>query len=673
MEERVAAAGVKRDKPILVVLGNPPYNAFAGVGTTQEERDLVAPYKNGLVKAWGIKKFNLDDLYVRFFRMAERRIAEQTGQGVVSYISSSSHLSDPSFVVMRRRFLNEFDRLWFDNMNGDSRETGKRTPDGKPDPSVFSTEYNKAGIRVGTAVSVLVRKKEREAEPTVRYRELWGVDKRAELLQSLKAIDLTAQYKEARPTGQNRYTFRPGRVSDIYQTWPRIADLCAAGPYNGPVERRGQALISTDKLALAERIQAYFDKSVSNEMIATIYPSLMMTGNRIVGPEAREKILKAHVYDPSAITRYPFKPFDVRWCYLANLRPLFSEPAPELLDQRFPGNSYLVVRETGDKDSNSPPFYFSSLICDYHSLVVEAKHIPILRRSMPFTTGHKHQRQGQLLNESDRTPVTTTNLSPSSREYLATLGIPEPKAGSKAAALVWTHALAIGYSPQYLEGNRDSLRRDWPRIPLPATRELLEASAAQGDRLAALLDTENTVPGVTTGPVRTELAVVGSITRQGGGQLQPGDRELTAGWGHRGKDGAVMPGKGKVLERDYSPEERAAIQEGAARLGLSLKDALACLGDTTYDIYLNDVAYWRNVPKGVWGYIIGGYQVMKKWLSYREQSILGRGLRPEEIREVTDMARRLAAILLLQPSLDANYQACKADTYPWPGGTVEKL
>ena len=135
-----------------MILGNPPYNAFAGVSAVAE-KVLVEPYKEGLISSWGIKKFNLDDLYVRFFGLAERRIAGMTGKGVVCYISNFSYLGDPSFVVMRQRFLSEFDALWFDCLNGDSRETGKVTPEGKPDPSVFSTEFNKEGIRVGTAIA----------------------------------------------------------------------------------------------------------------------------------------------------------------------------------------------------------------------------------------------------------------------------------------------------------------------------------------------------------------------------------------------------------------------------------------------------------------------------------------------------------------------------------------
>jgi hypothetical protein len=112
--------------------------------------------------------------------------------------------------------------------------------------------------------------------------------------------------------------------------------------------------------------------------------------------------------------------------------------------------------------------------------------------------------------------------------------------------------------------------------------------------------------------------------------------------------------------------ERAAIAEGATRFGLDPEEAFACLGETTNDVYLNDTAFWGNVPEAVWDYTIGGYQVMKKWLSYREQDLLGRALSLDEVREVTDMARRIAAILLLGPRLDANYRAVRDAAYPWP-------
>jgi predicted helicase len=241
-EERDAAEEVKRDKPILVILGNPPYNAFAGVSAAAE-KILVEPYKESLVSKWGIKKFNLDDLYIRFFGLAERRIAEMTRKGVVCYISNFSYLGGSSFVVMRQRFLGEFDTLWFDCLNGDSRETGKITPEGKPDPSVFSTEYNREGIRVGTTVCLMVRKHGREDTPTVRFRHFWGVTKRADLLESLKTPNFDDQYKTAIPNENNRFCFRPSEVADYYLEWPKIVELCGEAPIQGMDEDRANALI----------------------------------------------------------------------------------------------------------------------------------------------------------------------------------------------------------------------------------------------------------------------------------------------------------------------------------------------------------------------------------------------------------------------------------------------
>ncbi len=74
-------------------------------------------------------------------------------------------------------------------------------------------------------------------------------------------------------------------------------------------------------------------------------------------------------------------------------------------------------------------------------------------------------------------------------------------------------------------------------------------------------------------------------------------------------------------------------------------DALPALGKTAFEIHLNANAFWRNVPAAVWHYRLGGYQILKKWLSYRERPVLGRPLRPEEVQHFTDTARRIGTIL----------------------------
>jgi hypothetical protein len=229
-----------------------------------------------------------------------------------------------------------------------------------------------------------------------------------------------------------------------------------------------------------------------------------------------------------------------------------------------------------------------------------------------------------------QTAKIIANLSDQARSYLASLGLPDPDMDQATAEVIWLHALAIGYAPAYLKENADGIRQDWPRIPLPASKDALLASAELGRKIAALLDTETPVPGVTAGAIPDELKSIAVFTRVDGQPVNPdaGDLDLTAGWGHTGKAGVTMPGKGKIVKH---------------------KGAL--------DIYLNDRCCWRNIPQEVWDYTIGGYQVIKKWLSYREKSLLGRGLTIEEVRYVSDTARRIAALVGMARLLDTNFRA----------------
>jgi len=670
-EERDSADEVKQAKPILVILGNPPYNAFAGVSPA-EEQGLVEPYKEGLISEWKIKKFNLDHLYVRFFRLAERRIAEKKpGRGVVCFISKFSYLGDPSFVVMRKRFLSEFDKMWFDCLNGDSRETGKLTPEGKPDPSVFSTEYNKEGIRVGTAIGLMVRKAEKEKKPTILFRHFWGVTKRSNLVVSLEGKNSSKHYKKAEATNENRFSFRPSTVALDYLGWPKLIELSNLPPFNGPIERRGNSLVLFEsERKLFDNLKIYLDDSKTDDEVEALSAEWMHSSGEFDSIKARKRLKGIVKYDPTKIVRYPFKPFDLRLAYLdSEIQPLFSRPSPELLEHKMviPFNSFFISRDTADKDPEGPPFYYSPLVCDYDSISGHARHFPFMLSAKKLKSKKGRENQGELLPEESNQVKPAANLSAQARTYLAKLDIANPDTDAEIAGLIWMHSLAIGYSPSYLKENADGIRQDWPRIPLPCTKKLLLHSASLGKQIAALLDTEHNVAGIVSGTNRPEIKAIGSISKIRGSALDPNSAEIaiTAGWGHAGKDGVTMPGKGKLVEREYTSEEIKAIKEGAKPLCLTFDTALKQLGETTYDVYLNEGAFWKNIPINVWEYYIGGYQVIKKWLSYREKELLKRSLTIEEVREVMNMARRIAAIVLLQHELDKNYQAVKNAPYSW--------
>ena len=641
--ERDQAERVKRDVPILVVLGNPPYNAFAGT-SPDEEAGLVEPYKDGLIAQWNIKKFNLDDLYVRFFRIAERRIAE-TGRGVVSYISNYSWTREPSYVVMRQHLLQSFDKLWIENLHGDRNRT-EYAPDGTTSETVFAMRGFSPGIRQGVVIGLAVRSGKVDEAKIVRYRN--DIDagrahmRREQLLDSLSCADFDGQYEIADPQPWNRLSFRPRDVGSSYLAWPKLSDLAVLEPVNGLMEKRGGALIDINLSALQIRMQTYFDSAID-------WASFQLTGNplaknaaRYKAKETREKALVSETFDPSRLIRYVVRPFDVRYAYYTGFRPIWNESRPKLWTQYASGNQFLMTRKAGATDPEGPPTFFTQCLSDDHCLRTDAFLLPFA----------KHDPADGMLASS-----TMANLSAPARAWLSYLGHPEPDQHATTAAAPWHHALAITYAPQYLGDNADGIAIDWPRIPLPNVRSLLNGSAALGARVAALLDTEVDLPGVTTGNVAAHLRVLGGISNT--------DLRVSAGWGRRDRSGRVNPGRGKTVTRNWSASEKDSFRSGFAAEGYDEARAFALLGPAV-DIYLNDTTFWRGVPQATWEYVIGGYLVLKKWLSYRDYVVLGRSLTKEEVREVTAMVRRLTALILLSDELDSNYAACRDAAYEWP-------
>jgi hypothetical protein len=642
-QERDAAEAIKQQKPILVVVGNPPYNGYAGMATA-EERALTDAYRT-TKKAPPPQGQGLNDLYVRFFRMAERRIVEKTGKGIVCFISNYSWLDGLSFTGMRERYLEVFDKIWIDCLNGDKYKTGKLTPDGKPDPSIFSTEHNREGIQVGTAIALLARKEGHQPAGSVSVAQFWGVEKRSKLATLVTEGD-SPTYREAIPESALGLPFLVGSVADSYTSWPLLTDLFPVS-YPGVKTSRDDLVVDIDRDRLVGRMQTYFDPDVSDEEMSRL-TLVAMTDTARFGARKTRAALVRRGFLPENVVRYCYRPFDLRWLYWEPETKLLDEKRSDYFAQSGGGNRALVSQQKARREWSWP------------QSITHIGCLDLMDRGASCFPEVLKGGVGESLLSQDLGAPERPNLTAQAVKYL------ELVCGSTTASL-FDHAVCVMHAPAYSTENSGALRQDWPRIPLPDSKELLLASAELGRKVADLLDPETEVAGVTGGSVRPELRVMGVPTRIDGRPLndKAGDLAVTAGWGHAGRGGVTMPGKGKTMTRPWTEDERTAIAHGAEALGLSADEALAQLGDEAVDVYLNDVAYWRGVPAGVWRYTIGGYQVMKKWLSYREKPLLGRDLKPEEVREVQHMARRIAAILLLQPALDANYSAVKADTYEW--------
>ena len=618
-EERDRAERVKQEKPILVILGNPPYDGYAGMAV-DDERELSEAYRT-TKRVRRPEGQGLNDPYVRFFRMAERRIAEKTGRGVICFISNYSWLDRPSFTGMRERYLEAFDSVRIDNLHGD-RIISEYTPDGRTSETVFALRGQSPGIKVGTCIALLSRSgtgTETSTAVRVRYRDFHQAradERRRALLDSLDAPATDESYSVLEPDLRLGLPLKPMAVSEDWFDWPVLPKLFPVS-FPGVKTSRDGFLVDVDLDRLRARIDNYFDASLSNEEIARRYPGVMKATARFDARAVRGALLARGRPNESGFIRFAYRPFDNRWLYWEAETKLLDEKRADYKPHVFERNLWLVTPQKQRREWSPPPI--ASRIGDINHMDGSTAYIP-------------SWLSGGII-KSD-VAVQRPNLSEAAQRYLDLL--------CASVEDLFHHILAVLYDPSYREANSGALRMEWPRIPLPGwpdgkadgAAEALSESAARGRELAALLDPETPVPGVTTDALRPEIAAIAVPATAQGRNMASSDFAVTAGWGHYGSGDAVMPGQGRIVERAYTPYERTAMG-----------DALSALGETTFDVYLNGNAFWRNVPAAVWRYKVGGYQVLKKWLSYRERGILGRALKPEEVQHFTDTARRIEQVL----------------------------
>ena len=717
--ERDAAEAIKQADTILVILGNPPYNGYAGIAQIEEERGLTTAYRTPVPGLTAPQGQGLNDLYVRFFRIAERRIVgdanargNRNGRGLVSFISNNAWLDGLSHTSMRARYLEVFQSIYIDNLNGDKYRTGKTTPDGKPDPSAFSTPQNREGIQVGTAIATLVRNGthpgpdltgpnrtdatltilatqpsangailyQPEAQPQVsgppvvtraegpthiapqlHLRNVWGSTKLSHLDREAKR-ETEPSYDAINPAPALGLPFADRIHSAAYTSWPRLTELFPI-TFPGIKTSRDPLLVNIDRTRLSQRMDYYLDPRNTDEAVRLEIPISMTSASRFDAVETRHTLLQIdatafqqvfegdasvtregvrHDLIESRIQAYYYRPFDLRWLYWELHTKLLDEKREDYFRAHVPGSLAMLSAQSNRRAFDAPCVTRS--LASLHVIERTALAIP-LRASLPNLFHSNVLQENIPENFNERYPISQNHED------------------------IFFHALATMHTPRYQTENSGALLGDWPRIPLPSTAERLTYSAALGRRLADLLDPESDIQLHAEWSFLARLSIPPEFTA---GTPEENDRRnaarfaLTAGWGGAGQGATVMPRRGKSPERDWTAHELERLTALAATQSLTLDQVLALLGSRCVDVYLNDTSLWAAVPLNVWHYTLGGYQVLKKWLSYRELPLLGRPLHEDEARYFAQVVRRIAAILLLSPALDASYAAILPDATGLP-------
>jgi len=656
--ERDAAQQVKTQAKIIVILGNPPYNRFIGA-PLEEEQTLIDPYKgiqrdgNGrqvgqsaLFSRWGIRKHLLDDLYIRFFRLAEERIGIRAEDGLVSFISNSSYLAGRSHPLMRESLLSNFHKIWVDHLHG-NRLASERTPWGESCETVFNVEGGGPGIKVGTAVTTLLKKAVPHPGPArtvIGVRDFWGSaeKKRAALVASLDLPGWTPEEVEAAkdlPEGPREYEFF---VSDADRRWKLALFDAAAGyeewfsldelfptAYQGVNPNRGLegSVIEMDRRILAGRMREYYSAAPFEEL-QRIHPELCRPRARYNPEEVRRRLQRESRFVEDAIVPYVVFPMDARHLYYETGGKLLNERRPELWEN-LRRNDFLITVPEPRRESESRPLFTRTLF-DLH--LHDRGSVGFPAEVRPNVGRDPLLERGGLAETGPRANLHEPLWEAVRTRWGLTGGLDGDDARRFVRAL-FRVCLAFGHAPEYQADHRDSLAQDWAHVPIPTDQNLFRELVDAGDRIATLLDPTASARDViheVLGNGAGSLAVLG---RAGGGAVQESDLMVTVA--HYG----AARGGWRPLSSSEDP------------------GGLSDMGDQAGELYINREIFFGNIPKRVWRFELGGYPVLKKWLGYREaRRRTGKPLTLGEKDVFRDIVRRIAALLALGDRLDSLYR-----------------
>lgn len=317
-DEANAAAEIKRDVPIMVVLGNPPYSV-ASQNKGSWIQDLLSDYKKGLNE----KKLNLDDDFIKFIRFAQWRI-ERTGHGILAFISNNTYLDGITHRRMRECLLESFNDIFIYNLHGSAKKQ-EVAPDGSKDDNVFD-------IMQGVAIGIFI-KEPGKSSVSIHHADLWG--SREGKYETLFAGDSGVTKWTTLEPSPPHFFFVPkefGRQGEYEKGW-RVGDVFKVWQ-NGLKTDRDELFFDFDKAALSQRMEMFF----SSEPEPGFEERYRVEASSSYDIRARREQTQL---DLDNIRRCLYRPFDFRWLYYDPL--LTSRPAEKVMRHMLPGKNLAMI------------------------------------------------------------------------------------------------------------------------------------------------------------------------------------------------------------------------------------------------------------------------------------------------------------------------------------------
>lgn len=453
-EESHLAGKVKEEKPILVILGNPPYSGHSSNVGEWISKEIKAYYKvDGKPLGERNPKWLQDD-YVKFIRFAQWKI-EQAGEGVLGFITNHSYLDNPTFRGMRQSLMNSFNEIYLLDLHGNSLKREK-CPDGSKDENVFD-------IQQGVAISLFIKKKGLERK--FSHYECWGL--REDKYNWLSENDIeTTNWQEIRPKPEF-YLFIPREEAllEAYNKYLKITDIFPVNSV-GVVTSRDDFVIDFDRPTLAGRIKVFRDKGLSDEIIAQTFRLKDKANWKLT--KAREKVSKDDSWEET-ITQILYRPFDIRWIFYHD--KLIERPRREVMCHMMHENLGLIINRQIRMDKIQH-FLATNLPADLHILETA-------NASAYLCPLYLHPNKQDMFSQEsqERKP----NLNPKLIESLAEVYRKEPTPEE-----IFYYIYGILYSNVYRSKYAEFLKIDFPKVPFTRNYELFTTIGKYGSKLVDL-------------------------------------------------------------------------------------------------------------------------------------------------------------------------------------------
>ncbi|MCC5944916.1 MAG: N-6 DNA methylase [Bernardetiaceae bacterium] len=653
-DEGKQADSIKRDVPVMCVMGNPPYSVSSS-NKGAWIQNLIEDYKKNLNE----RKLNLDDDYIKFIRYGQHFI-DKNGSGVLAYISNNSFIDGVTHRQMRKSLLKSFDKIYILDLHGNARKK-ETAPDGSTDQNVFD-------IMQGVSINIFVKNKDKKSSKIseVFHYDLYG--KRQMKYDFLNKNNLDS-IKWTKLKIDEKYAFfvpKDFGLRKSYEKGFKITELFVK--YSAGIKTKiDHIAIDFDKEKLSQRISNIITNNLNKKDIRSQYG----LSDRTTWEYKSDYNL---AFEAEKICKYEYRPFDYRYTYYDN--KFLSRARIDVMD------SFFMRDNLGMESSRNGDFVFiGKYISDEHYISDNSFRFPLYtyknyhRENTIFNTKYEHkiqdlqirlrqarelyepvkkfyentvlpffehitpatENEAKLFEENQSTyeelktsvesleaqlealqknkqannmelglesePERKPNLNPQIiKKIVDTLGLDFTaeknleRRDAFAPIDILDYIYAVLHSPSYREKYKEFLKIDFPRVPYPENAETFWQLVNFGSELRALHLLERPLLEKTdvNYPCEGDNKISRKLTKSSPGFIPKKDN----------------PKIGKV--------------------------------------YINETQYFDNVPAVAWEFYIGGYQPAQKWLKDRK----GRTLSFDEIAHYQKVITALAETVRVMETLD---------------------